>query len=41
MRELGGDLRQAIGHLHRALEQAREKDDAIKDEIWWAACDLV
>jgi tetratricopeptide (TPR) repeat protein len=35
MREQGcGDLRQSISHLSRALEEARAKDDAIKDEIW-------
>ncbi|KAI8474037.1 MAG: hypothetical protein J3K34DRAFT_518535 [Monoraphidium minutum] len=34
LRELGGDLGAAIAHLGRALEWAREKDDAIKDEIW-------
>lgn len=34
LRELGQDLASAASHLNRALEQAREKDDAIKDEIW-------
>ena len=34
LREQGGDLSRAISHLGRALESAREKDDAIKDEIW-------
>jgi STIP1 family protein 1 len=33
-RELGGQLPQAISHLSKALEQAREKGDSIKDEIW-------
>ncbi|KIZ05713.1 STIP1 homology and U-box containing protein 1 [Monoraphidium neglectum] len=34
LRELGGDLGRAIRLLERALERAREQDDAIKDEIW-------
>jgi STIP1 family protein 1 len=33
-RELGGQLSEAISHLSKALEQAREKGDSIKDEIW-------
>jgi len=37
MREQGDDLKQAIGHLSKALAEARLKDDAIQDEIWWVA----
>jgi STIP1 family protein 1 len=33
-RELGCQLSEAISHLSKALEQAREKGDSIKDEIW-------
>jgi STIP1 family protein 1 len=33
-RELGCQLSEAISHLSKALEQAREQGDSIKDEIW-------
>lgn len=35
-----GELEAAIGHLTRALDAARQQQDAIKDEIWraLAAC---
>jgi hypothetical protein len=34
LREQGAQLSQAISHLTKALEAAREKGDSIKDEIW-------